>query len=83
MLIVSRTLPGSVYFKTINTRLSTMSTEKCGLGCAPTISRAVCLLSAPFVFSSSWFHLILKHWNSDRILDYVTCVRVIIPFFKW
>ena len=34
LLIVSRTLPVSVYFKTINTR---SSTEKCGLGCAPTI----------------------------------------------
>ena len=34
LLIVSRTLPVSVYFKTINTH---SSTEKCGLGCAPTI----------------------------------------------
>ena len=47
LLIFSRTLPVSVYFKTINTR---SSTEKCGLGCAPTIFVLVLLLSAPFIF---------------------------------
>ena len=44
LLIVSRTLPVFVCFKTINTRSSTVK-MKCGLGCAPTICRAVfCVL---------------------------------------
>ena len=34
IMIVSRTLPISVYFKTINIR---SSTENCGVGCAPAI----------------------------------------------
>ena len=69
---VSITLPVSVYFKTINTR---SFTEKCGLGCAPTI----------FV---QFFYFLLhssipvlgftyrKHWNSYRRLDYVTCTII-------
>ena len=76
----ARTLPVSVYFKTINT---CSSSEKCGMECTPTIFvkfSAFCSIRL-FHFIVS---VIVKHQNrlnSYRVLDYVT--RVIIPLFIW
>ena len=76
LLIVSRTLPVSVYFKTINTR---SSTEKCDLGCVPTISRAVLLFSAPSVQVLGFAYLIKA---MEQLRNTWLC-NVIIPLFKW
>ena len=79
LLIISRTLPVSVYFKTMYT---CSSTEKINVvwdvhQLSSYSSSAFCSIRQ-FQFLVS---LIVKHWNSYKILDYVTCV--IMPLFKW